>query len=432
MSYARAMVGLLALALSAPDAPVKGARISLVTQPAPMLNLAIQNHRDSPMVEWQIEYLSRDGRSRMTSFSDFSGRPSEPPSPSGPIQPQELRTLEVELRTAPDAETAALRLAVFEDGYYEGEPATVERWRTARRERVDDLAFWIGTIESMPRDSAAGARNYLATRARERAGQVARDFSGIADRLQAALRSSTASPFPWRSIDRLLLDARGEHALLTRQPAAADGGRATGAVTAATIESQQRMATIAFVASVTNLRDVPIEAFGFQVVDPATMRPRSDQGFDFCLAPDGRGDGPLDPHETREFQLSINQDPNAPQPIIRFTFVLYDDLSFEGRAADRDELLRDRESRADDDAFALAVLAEAAALPPGQAGAFLQARRADRARQLQGEGRKGDLFTLDDLIRQAQVSPDRISQVAQTMTGVLERQRTRLLRHLER
>jgi len=48
------------------------------------------------------------------------------------------------------------------------------------------------------------------------------------------------------------------------------------------------------------------------------------------------------------------------------------------------------------------------------------------------QGRNGDLYTLDDLIRQANASPERIGQIAQSMHDVLERQRSRLVRHLTR
>jgi hypothetical protein len=432
-SYVRVVAGLFALSVSTGDAEVKGARVSLVPKTAAVLNLMIENHRNSPMVEWQIGLFSHGGERRMTSFSNFSGRPSELQPRSGPIQPNERRTIEVELRSAPDVETAAMRLAVFEDGHYEGEADAVERWRTERQERVDDLDYWMRVLDQVPRDSELNGRSYLAARATERAGQVTRDSSGIGDKLQTVLRGSTSGPDVWRWLDRLLLDARTERALLTRQPSATETPRATRPVTSATIESQHRTGTTAYVASVENLRNMQIEAFGFELVDPVSGRPTSAQSHDFCLAePEGRGDGRLAPYETRDFQLSATPDPNAPLPLIRFAFVLYDDLSFEGRAAERDELLRDREGRADDYAFALAALAKAAALPPDEAPAFLAAKRAERARQLQTAGRRGDLYTLDDLIRQANASPERIGQIAQSMHDVLERQRSRLLRHLTR
>jgi hypothetical protein len=432
-SYLRVIAGVLALSVSTGDAAVKGARVSLVPKTAAVLNLTIENHRNSPMVEWQIGLFSHSGEPRMTSFSDFSRRPPELQPRSGPIQPHERRTIEVELRTAPDVETAAMRLAVFEDGYYEGEADAVERWRTERQERVDDLDYWVRVLDQVPRDSEPDVRSYLAMRAKERAGQVTRDFSGIGDKLQTVLRGSTSGPDEWRRFDRLLVEARTERALLTRRPSATETSPATRPVTSVTIESQHRTGTTAYVASVENLRNVEIEAFGFELVDAVSARPTSAQRHDFCLAePEGRGDGRLAPYETREFQLGVTPDPNEPLPLIRITFVLYDDLSFEGRAADRDDLLRDREGRADDYAFALAALAKAAALPPDQAPAFLAAKRAERARQLQTEGRNGDLYTLDDLIRQANASPERIGQIAQSMHEVLERQRSRLVRHLTR
>jgi hypothetical protein len=59
-------------------------------------------------------------------------------------------------------------------------------------------------------------------------------------------------------------------------------------------------------------------------------------------------------------------------------------------------------------------------------------KRVERARQLQTSGRRDNLMLIDDLLRQAQESPDRLLANAKYMQERFERQRERFVRHLGR
>lgn len=136
----------------------------------------------------------------------------------------------------------------------------------------------------------------------------------------------------------------------------------------------------------------------------------------------------LQPSAIRELVVRSDVNPNAP-PVVRLTFVLFDDLSFEGSTAARDEVLRHRERQADEYAYSIAVVQQIAALPPAEVEAFLVAKRAERARQLQLEGRRGETQRLEQFLREAKGSPERFVAGAKGRAESMARQRQRLLRH---
>jgi hypothetical protein len=199
--------------------------------------------------------------------------------------------------------------------------------------------------------------------------------------------------------------------------------------------TQERVASTTLVAAIENLRSVPIEAIGFETVDAATNRARGGWGMDFCLAGPGtteRGQGRIQPQEIREFALGGTVDPKAELPLVRLSFVIFDDLSSEGRTTARDEILQSRERQAEDYAFALAALGQAAARPVGEIYPFLMEKRAERAKQLQTAGSGPNFMVIDELIRQAKDSPDRLRANAKRTEARLELERQRLVRHVKR
>jgi hypothetical protein len=68
-------------------------------------------------------------------------------------------------------------------------------------------------------------------------------------------------------------------------------------------------------------------------------------------------------------------------------------------------------------------------LPPREVEAFLVAKRAERARQLQADGRRLGTPTLEQLLQDAKGSPERFVAGATARVERLERQLQRLLRH---
>jgi hypothetical protein len=202
----------------------------------------------------------------------------------------------------------------------------------------------------------------------------------------------------------------------------------------AAILSQDRATAGTLVATIENRRTVPIEAYGLELLDPVTRRPRSGRGSDFCNTeqPLEPGSGAIKPGEIREIPLLIPVGPDEALPPVRLSYVIFDDLSYEGDVAPREEALRRREERAADYAFAAAVLGQVAARPASEAQTFLTEKRTERARQLEATGRRGNLMLVDDLLRQAKESTDRFLANAKYMQERFERQRERLLRHLAR
>jgi hypothetical protein len=425
-----AAVVVLQAAAAAPE--VKGARITLAPKTTAALTVTIENRRTSPIVEIRIGVTSRRPSDGSETFNHYfhpplpGGRPDHPP-----IEPNTRRVLELVLRNGSDVETVAPTLVAFADGSVEGSPRELAEWRKARRERVEDLDYWVRAFESMPRISETDARAFLTARLVERASQAVKDSSTVRSRLQRVLQQYPSGPDVWFPLDRLRADARRELAALPPEPPTLSTTSGAADPSAGVGLSWKPSAAKEFVAVVENLRDVPIEAYRLEVVDPVTARPRSAQGSDFCLGertPIERGRGRIEPHEPREVFLGST----VRDGILRLSFVLFDDLSFEGSPEQRDELLKDREARAADYAYAVDVIAKASELPPNEARAFAIAKRAERATLRQAGGRTSDVSPIDEYIRQLTESPERATANAKGFSELLERQRQRLIRHVAR
>ena len=413
----------VAAAFVVQDADVRSATIALQPKTIAVEIVTVENRRSSPLVAWEIG-LSRPGEDRpsMTANSDFSWQGIHPSSTSGPINPNERRTIELELADR-DFGQPTLRLAVFADGYIEGVADVIGRWQAQRRERAEDAAYWVRTFESMPVTSDDNAKQHLAARAAERAVQVSGDPSGIRGRLWR-IWIDTPRPPGWLSvaIEPIRREAERQVAVLTQRSTTAQGLESAAPV----VLSSKRAALTEYVAVVKNLRDVPIEAIGFELLEPEGRR--SGHTVDYCTA--AGGGGRISPGESREFRLDAKIRDEARLPTLRISFLIFADLVYEGEAAKRDALLRAREQQADDIAFANTARAEAMTKSGSDALAFLVAKRTERDLAMQTQGRQPRLRLLDDLIEQARRSPESLredSAVAQE----LERQRGLLLRHMK-
>lgn len=406
------VVAVLALQSAAPHTPVTGARISLVPKPQAVLNVTIENRYTSPLVEWQIRIGPRREGQGVAGYTGY-----------GSIQPGERRTVPVSLANSRDGETGTLTFVAFENGFHQGTAQAVQGWRQVREERAKDLSYWVRVFGMMPRVSEPDLRRYLAERGVERAGEFTADPSGVRGKLRDVLLRNPSGPDVWQPLDRLRIETEAALARATREPSAADGGGVVEAVSSAVIAAQQQVTTTTYLAAIENVRDRALEAVGFEDYDPATNRPKGGLTSDFCLA-----DRQIQPGEIREMFFSAGANP-GPRPLVRLTFALFDDLSFEGSTAARDELLRRRETQADDYAHAIAVMRQIAALPPGDVEAFLVAKRAERARQLQSEGRRGETHMLEQFLREAKAALEQFVASAKDRGAMLERVRQRLLRH---
>jgi hypothetical protein len=193
--------------------------------------------------------------------------------------------------------------------------------------------------------------------------------------------------------------------------------------------TQDYTTPINYVVAVENAGSVPVEAWGWVYLDPRTGRGTGTGGetHDTCGVRPDVGRGPIAPGEVRElFSGSTLRD--GPPPLA-MTFVLFEDLSFEGSMSARDELLRRREGQADSFAYVLEALRRAQA-EPTQTVAILTAAHTERARQPTRYDTA--VSQLLELIRQAKASPSSFAASAAAHEDALEWQRQRLLRHLPR
>ena len=410
------------------DVDVKNATIALQPKAIAVEIVTVENRRSSPLVAWEIG-LSRPGEARpsVPANADFSWQVLHPNSTSGPINRNERRTIELELADR-DLGRPTLRLAVFADGYVEGVADVIDRWQTQRRERAEDAAYWVRAFESMPVSSDDNAKQHLAARAAERAVQVSGDPSGIRGRLWR-IWIDTPRPPGWLPavIEPIRREAERQVAVLAQRSTTAPSLESAAPI----VLSSKRAALTEYVAVVKNLRDVPIEAVGLEILEPGGGR--SGQTADYCTSDRAAagGGGRISPGESREFRLNANIRGDGPLPTLRISFVMFDDLVYEGERAKRDALFRAREQQADDIAFANTARAEAMTRPGRDALAFLVAKRTERDVAIQAQGRQPSLGLLDDLIEQARKSPDSLRENT-AVAQELERQREQLLRHLKR
>ena len=154
----------------------------------------------------------------------------------------------------------------------------------------------------MPRIAEPAVREYVAARVLERARDASTDPSTVRARLQRVLQQYPSGPDVWIGLDRLRAEARRELAALPAEPPAVNGGQPPAVISDVAL-TWERSAPTEFVATIENLRDVPIEAYGLEFVDPATNRVESGRGADFCVGepqPAERGSGRIQPHEVRE------------------------------------------------------------------------------------------------------------------------------------
>jgi hypothetical protein len=410
---------------------ITGARVTLVPKTVAGLSVTLENRRTSPLVECAIG-TTQPGESAPSVIYSYYFSGAYPGRPdAGPLQPNARRDLELVPRNGTGMERPAMTLAVFADGFVEGTPDQVEAWRTRRREQIDDLAYWVRAFDGMPRINEPAVRDYVAARVLERAREAPTDPSTTRDRLQRVLELYPSGPEVWIGLDRLRDDTRRDLAGQPAKPPAANGAQPPAVISGVAL-TWERSAATELVATIENLRDVPIEAFELKLVDPATKRVLLDQGADFCLSdplPAERGSGRIQPHEVREVPLGSSHDDG----VLRLAYVLFDDLSFEGSSEGREYLLRWREARAADYAFAIDVIAKASVMPPDQARAFVTAKRAEYVSLPRTkDGMAREVYDLDQYLRQLADAPDRAAAGAKQFTDRLDRQRQRLVRHLAR
>jgi hypothetical protein len=397
--------------------PVKGATVTVVENSGGAeLHLTVENHRDSPLVEWHVD-------------SSWFGAGSYVA-----VAPHARGTMPVPIESdRPATRPTVLSLAVFEDGYYEGYGRTLDQWVAEHTQRVDDLRYWVDAFMSMPRISIAEMRRYLADHIAECMSRQTHEIRHVSDRVQELLRRYPEGPYIARAIDDLRKVVEAELIVATRTPPGDLRPGRVDAVTAATVVSAEMAHPKSYSVVIENLRDVSIEAYSVWSVDPATGRDVSGMLQDLCSSdpstdPRYPGRGRIQPYERRD----LHQHYGPAVPVVRLKYVMFDDLVFEGDAGDRERLLRDREQLADEYAFALATLAEAVKKPPAELEPFLIARRQERLSQQVRDGKMPVPWSpAEQFVRTIrQSSPEQFLADADATRKRLDDARRRLTRHL--
>jgi hypothetical protein len=397
---------------------ITGARLTVIDKSVKTLLVTIENQRDSPLNEWRVD----------SPWVSFGGRDV--------IAPHERRVVSIELKDDRAAtRPTTVELAAFEDGYYEGRGRMFDRWVTERTERREDLAYWVKAFMSMPRVSESGLRTFLADHFAARASRETRMIRHVSDRVQELMRQFPEGPEIWPRLDRLRKEVEAEYLGATRVPIGGAKSGSVDTVTAASVVATELRPSTSYSIVIENLRDVPIVAFGVQDFDPANGRRRGGSWTDFCVTdpadPWPRNER-IPPNGTRD--LGARFGPGPVVPLAKLSFVMFEDLRFEGESAQREELLRAREARADDAAFALATLDEASARPASELEGFFVARRETALKQRQ---RQGIALPLEQTIEHFLLtirssSPERFLAEIPATRARLTGQIARLRRHLPR
>jgi hypothetical protein len=429
LAFPIAALALVAVVDAVQDAEIRGATIALAQRAVIVRTVTIENRRPSPLLAWAIRTTDGPGTGSIVSSSDFTSQFAESRPDSGPIAPGAQRILEVPLTPGTNGPPPTLELAVFADGLIDGTAAGIARWRTERREHAEDAAYWRDAFAKMPRESEERAKEDLAARVAERAAVSPTDHSGTRGRLFRLWQQTPQSPgFVFALVESSEKEAARQAELLKRTLAAPQSLESAAPVSIASRQSTKTQ----YVVAISNLRDSAIEAVAFDHYLSSSDRPSGGQAMDFCTtdpaARDGRGR--IARGETREFPFSRETAASATPPRVRLRYVLFDDLSFEGRGADRDELFRRREELADDMAYANGVRAELAKVPDGDLQKFLEKKKTERVAYLLSLKRFPSVYALDRVIEDAARSPARLRETAAAAIAREEEQRLRLRRHV--
>ena len=400
-------------ALNQSTAPITGARLSVQEKVTAEWHVTVQNNRDSSLIQWQVDALGRGG---------ITSRQS--------IPPHDRRTLSFPLQEdRPTSRPATLNLAVFEDGYSEGHGPSLDEWIAERNERIEDLRYWVSAFMQMPRVSVAEMRGYLTDRVAERESRQSHQNERVSHKVSDLMRRYPEGPYIIRPLDQLRKDIEADLIVATRAPTGEGRPRVVDQVSAATVVSSETTPSKSYRVSIENLRDVPIEAYKIDTLDAVTGKARGSLAGDFCLADPAvhqPGFGRIQPHETRELSQPFEESS------VRLSYIMSDDLSFEGEPADRERLLRDREDQAAEYPLALAALSEAVTTKRGEIEAFLLDTLTRWVKQTQQSGKQRPLLAgpLESMLRDVRRSPDQFVLHADAMRAQFEQQYRRLTRHL--
>jgi hypothetical protein len=424
----RVVLGLALIAATTPMAlaqqtEVKSATVTLVRKPATTITVYIENLRDSPIDAYEIDLFAASDPTRRLGGETWVG---QIPGVIKGIRPHETRAVELPVRGTSESAVARMTMVAFEDGYAEGSRPALDALRKKQQQRAEDLAWWVRVFDSMPRSSDAEVKEYLLAKTIERA--PVEDLTFLRTNLRTILGSNGRQGWLLALIDKTYRPrAEAELASAKNFLSRSIAQDLPEAVKSVNIRSEPAASTD-LVLRIENVRDVPIEAWR---VDSEDRGGQSSQWTDACGSRSSDPHGSIQPHEVREESFSRRIANGEPLPVVKLGFVLFEDLSFEGSQAEVDRLFRGREQRADDLAFWIQALKEAAAMPIAEAKTFLEAKENDRARQAAAVRRPFGRGEIRDVLDQLERAPERFAAYVELKQKRMEEARTVLLRHLK-
>jgi hypothetical protein len=360
----------------AQDSTVTGARVKVVDRAAGTLSITLHNLRESPLVAWELAVV-RPRTPPVTGISDFI-RPFAYPSDSGPVTQGEPRQVRVQTADSAADADVVVQLAVFADGYCQGQRAAFERLRAARAREAESVRVRLAALQQMPPTSDDEA---LAAQMREHLTRLEQPVTPAPEWLNG-------------NVDTVLVSRPGV--------------------------PQARHYTV-----VENLRDVPIEAFGVRYGSGTIAR-----FFLFSASADQSG-GPIQPRATREVPVSIGHGDNPDPPEVSVAFVMFADGAFEGSSTERKSVVQFLQRRSADMTFAIAVLSDALQQPAERIADFLESQTRERAAALAAaREHPSPSGEIERVIRRARSAPNEAPGYAAEVIAQLEATRARLARHL--
>lgn len=420
-----ALVLYAALPALAQDRTITGARASIIEKPAGALSITLQNLRDSPLVAWELAIAAQGAAAPAVAMATDFTRPFAYRPANGPLNPGDQREVKF-LATHLTADSpVVVQLAVFADGYYEGQRKAVEMFSRRRAWHADDVQFWLAALGKAPRTDDESLRGFLRDQLARHAARPDARQSSEAARLRSLAFDDSPRPPGWMAamLERQLEDMR-EYYTRLQQPLKAGPESLKGRVDSVGLATADSPAG-RFYILVENLTDVPIEAFGLLFKSGTAVR------WDLCCGggPPAR-DGPIRPGGSREFPASVGHGDNPEPPDVTLSFVLFANLRVEGLREQCDALMQARDRRADNIAFSMAALSEAVQQPADKIVEFLESKKRERAIAL-GASRDGPPLTdaIDQVIMRAKSAPGEVLTLAADIIARLKQERALLTRH---
>ena len=372
-----ALILVAAIPVLAQDSAITGARVAVIEKPAGTLSITLHNLRESPLVAWELAVVRPGKAVPVTAISDFS-RPLDYAPGSGPVKQGEPRLVRVQTAEAAADAEVVVQLAVFADGYCQGQPSAFERLRAERARQAEDLRVRLAALQRTPRSTDEEAS---LPQMREHLARLEQTLKPAPDTLSG-------------DVDTVLV-SRG----------AMPQGR--------------------YYVAVENLRDVPIEAFGLRYGTGSVAR------FFLFFANADQSNGPIQAGRKRDVPVSIGHGDNPDRPEVSLAFVMFADRTFEGSRAEREAIRRVLERRAADMTFAIATLSEAIQQPAERIADYLESKKRERAVALaaarEGPGLSGEI---DSVIKRAKSAPNEAPGYVTQVIAQLEANRARITRHL--